>query len=109
MLARLGQQSESDTNEFWNVTPCLTSSFWTFGIDQSVSQRWSSVRITITFVRVVLATTTLWVSAVPVRPLPAVPLSTSTAAATISTAAATASHLPRSLGVIVIGERTRRY
>ncbi len=105
MLARLGQHRESETNEFVNVTPCFTSSFCTFGIDHSVSQRWSSVRITITFVRFVVATTTE-----PGRlPPPAVPpLVASTTAATITMAAATAAPVARSPGVIATSERTGR-
>src|SRR5438093_11382472 len=45
MLVRLGQQSESGTNAFVNSTPFWISSEFTVGIAESVSQRWSSVRI----------------------------------------------------------------
>src|SRR6185437_2144989 len=45
IVERLGQQSELVTNAFVNVTPWSTSRRRTTGIDQSVSQRWSSVRM----------------------------------------------------------------
>src|SRR5205823_12105330 len=43
--ARLGQQSESDTKPLVNVTPWADRSRCTFGMAASVSNRWSSVRI----------------------------------------------------------------
>src|SRR5437764_8124214 len=45
MLVRLGQHTGFDTNALANVTPWSTSMLVTFFIDQSVSQRWSSVRM----------------------------------------------------------------
>src|SRR5678815_2391768 len=45
MLARLGQHSGLDTYPFSNEMPFVTSSAFTVGIAQSVSHRWSSVRI----------------------------------------------------------------
>src|SRR6185437_1541849 len=45
IVERLGQQSELVTNAFVNVTPWSTSRRRTTGIDHSVSQRWSSVRM----------------------------------------------------------------
>lgn len=45
IVERLGQQNEFVTNALVKVTPWSTRSLRTFGIDQSVSQRWSSVRM----------------------------------------------------------------
>src|SRR6266542_3076849 len=49
MLVRLGQHREFTTNALMNLTPCCASRFRTFGIAHSVSERWSSVRMTTTF------------------------------------------------------------
>ena len=56
MVARDGQQNELVTNAFLKVIPWSTSRDCTWGIAQSVSKRWSSVRMRTMFGRFVVAT-----------------------------------------------------